>query len=73
VQEDGVEADVLSIAVPHRLWNILEFASIKVSEYAVTGAILRHLPNLKSLRYELYCPFDGLELELDAFNWSSAD
>ena len=44
VRKVRVEADTLSIAAPHKLGNILEFASIQVSEYAVAGAILRQLP-----------------------------
>lgn len=73
VRDVDVEGDVLYIDAPQRLGNILEHASIQVSEFAVTGAILRNLPNLESLRYELYSSGGGLVPILNRFNWCFAE
>lgn len=73
VRDVDVEGDVLSIAAPQRLGNIFEYASILVSEFAVTGAILRNLPNLESLRYELYSLPGGLVPQLNRFKWCSTE
>ncbi|KAF9701338.1 hypothetical protein EKO04_001011 [Ascochyta lentis] len=71
VRHVTIDPAALSRTAPHRLGKLKNSSSL-VSEYALTGAILWNLPNLEDLRYEVYCPIDGLMPGLTKFGWFEA-